>query len=216
VACLLNDPTVNLYGLPNSQISFDTPGTIPYPGGYTGGAFTIEIWTMFKSAVGTGSPGLVVDLSDHSIPSGNNDPRLLYQQPATPLSNGVGVPHTLEEGDDNGVNDAVVNAPINAHPLCWHYWAVTWDGTNVTFYLDGSSFGSTATSMAVVSFVPHQLTLDCAVGMKKYVQHFAIYATALSSAAIAANYAAATPRGDYACFGLPPPRTPRRQAYVVT
>jgi hypothetical protein len=116
VACLLNDPTVNLYGFANPQITFDTPGTILYPGGYTGGAFTIELWTMFKTSGSTGGPALVVDLSDHSIPSGNNDPRLLYQQMAPPLSNGVTVPHTLEEGDDNGANDATVNVPINGFP----------------------------------------------------------------------------------------------------
>jgi hypothetical protein len=43
--------------------------------------------------------------------------------------------------------------------------------------------------------------------------HFAIYPTALSAADVAANYAAATPRQDGACFGATPTRA---QAYAVT
>jgi hypothetical protein len=123
---------------------------------------------------------------------------------------------------DGGSHGSVMPAEVSTYLPCWHHICFVWDGSASAIYRDGMLqsmqdpvLGSPADDDFAFSFVADEVYLVGNSGTPTdNIAHLAVYPTALSASDVAANYAAAVPRQDGACFAVTYP--PRHQAYVIS
>ena len=171
----------SLEGDPDTAAHLGTPdgyAEIPYASALNTSQFTIEGWVepdtaaSYMSVVGNGA-----QVSDHTgflVVTGS-----FYGQPALDFVFGDGTANHLVNG--------VVYTPGQ-----WYYFAATYDGTTVRFYVDGQQVGSMTTGYQPNSALPMLIGLNPVIGnsgqLVGSVDDVAYYRTALSAGTIQQNY----------------------------
>jgi hypothetical protein len=102
------------------------------------------------------------------------------------------------------VMDITHDIPLNlTHPACWHHYVLTLDAASLSVYVDGALVQAISSeAFSAFSLTPGGSVWNNNTRQNKpfSMAHCALYASALSADDVAANFAAATPRQDAACF----------------
>lgn len=136
------------------------------------GAFTVEFWAKEKSFVNSW-PGLVV-------------------KGASATASG----YLIWYGSNGAVhfkrNNVDLATPAGAlTTTAWHYFAVTYDGSTLRWYVDGRSVASSAVALPTnTGTAALQLGRGDQYG-NQYIDEVALYGTALSAARVTAHFSAA-------------------------
>lgn len=75
--------------------------------------------------------------------------------------------------------------------MAWQHLVVTVDGTTLTFYVDGTSAGSTADHTSLNTFGTQIITAISGLSIGIFVAEIAFYHSLLSSSRVAAHHSAA-------------------------
>ena len=150
--------------------------------------FTATVWTKFNNLPGSGAyPGVFTDIGTYPA---INWSILFYGAPSN-LSAGY------YEGSVSGWHLVQNYSPSTG---TWYNLTVTYDGSNIKFYVNGSSFGTTA-STAAVSSLGTGYRVACAPDATSNnaltdatVAKAAVYNRALSDSEVLSNYNAIASR----------------------
>ncbi len=149
----------------NDYVDLGTPATFP-----TAPPLTISAWVKFNT-VGAAA-------NNRHLVCGNTNQWCFYHKQAN---------NKMTLGK-NGLDEVVSNTAIS-DTTTWHHVAVSYNGSNATFYLDGASDGSPAYT---TSFSATQMTIGVTAGLTGYLpgslDDVRIYNRALSASEITRLY----------------------------